>query len=488
MAIIQKDEGDYFGAQETALQAIDYLDKNNSQNRTYLSHNYNNLGVATYQLKDYDKALYFYDLAIKYSNDSLSNQIYLNNKAKVYHDNGNYSEAITIYTKILNETGKNRKEYARFLTNIALSRWQQNHNYNPTHDLLIALNIRKDDDDIMGLNSSYTHLTDYYMDNKPDSALFYARKLYTVAKQLKNTEDEMKAVERLAYVSSPDSARNYFKIYQQLSDSIQQARSAAKNQFAVIRYEVEKNKSDNLMLQKDNAEKANRLTRQRVVTGGITLLSIVLLGGGSIYYKKRKQRLELEAQNKIKASQLKTSRKVHDVVANGLYRVMIEIENRDDIDRTGILDRLEEMYDKSRDISYEGEEQKETDRPYNEYIAELLKSFASDSHKVLIAGNEVDLWQSVDKQAKEEIAHVLQELMVNMKKHSQADNVVVRFEKSNNQLHIYFSDNGVGMEKDKLYGNGLTNTGNRIESLGGKINFAGELGKGLKVEVIIPLC
>nr|GFD55410.1 hypothetical protein [Tanacetum cinerariifolium] len=61
--------------------------------------------------------------------------------------------------------------------------------------------------------------------------------------------------------------------------------------------------------------------------------------------------MELEAQNALRNSQLNTSKRVHDVVANGLYRVMTEIENQADMDRENVLDKIEALYEKSRDIS-----------------------------------------------------------------------------------------------------------------------------------------
>src|SRR5690606_30306332 len=139
---------------------------------------------------------------------------------------------------------------------------------------------------------------------------------------------------------------------------------------------------------------------------------------GVFWYKRRQERLQLEAQNRIKANQLNISRKIHDVVANGLYRVMTEIENRDDIDRDGILDRLEMMYEKSRDISYETEETKQGQQDYHTQITELLKSFVTVNRKVIIAGNDPEQWVGINEYVKQQIYHVLQEFMVNMRKHS----------------------------------------------------------------------
>lgn len=487
MAILQKDEGDYFGAQETALQALGYLDKSDPDHVEYLSTNYNNLGATTSKLDDQKQAISFYNLAIKYSTNPFNILVFKNNIAVVYQDLKEYDISLKIFNEIIDSSKTYPKEYARILSNFARTKWLANPNYNPVPELLTSLDLRTKNNDKWGMNASFSHLSDYYRRFKPDSAYFYALHMFSVAEEIHSDADKRKALGKLVELAPIPLTKQYFEKYKLLDDTIQKRYSAAKNQFALIRYEVEKNKADNLRLQKDNAEHASRLVRQRAATGAVAIILFGVVIGGRSYYKKRRQRLEWEAQNKIKASQLKTSQKVHDVVANGIYRVMTEIEHRKDLDRGGILDQLEDMYLKSRDISYEAEEGASATKPYTEQIADLLKSFANEKHKILIVGNEVECWEVVNGSAKEEILHILQELMVNMKKHSQADSVVLRFEQDEKYLYLKYTDNGIGMPKNSMHGNGLLNTGNRIAGLGGEIIFAGEQGSGLKITITFPI-
>ncbi|MGY0035742.1 sensor histidine kinase [Pedobacter sp. NJ-S-72] len=176
---------------------------------------------------------------------------------------------------------------------------------------------------------------------------------------------------------------------------------------------------------------------------------------------------------------------MHDVVANGLYRVMTEIENQDSLDRDSILDKLENMYEKSRDISYE--ELQFTDQNFHVKISDLLRSFATETTRIVLVGNTAGLWEKVSTQAKLEIEHVLQELMVNMTKHSSASNVAVKFVQTNNCINIYYTDNGIGISKEGQFNNGLTNTGNRIKSIHGEIIFETKAEKGLKVQISFPV-
>lgn len=487
MAIIQIDQGDYFGAQETSLEADAYLNKQNKDYHRFLSMNFNNLGNATGYLLEYKQAIKFYESAIKYSDNPQNTLVYRNNLAMTYVTNNELEKAREIYDDIINRTHKGQAEYARVLSNLAKVKWLQDPNYNAISEFLLALKIREQENDMWGQNASLYMICEYYTEKQPDSALFYAHKRYAVARAIASPDDQIKALQKLINLSPSEAVKPYFETYNDLKDSVQLARSAAKNQFALIRYEVEKNKADNLSLQKDNAEKAFRITRQRMWTGAVSVLFILAIVGGAVWFKRRKQRLELEADGKIKASQLRTSRKIHDVVANGLYRVMTEIENRDDIDRDGILDRLEIMYEKSRDISYEVEETTQTQLDYHKQVTDLLKSFVTENRKVIIAGNDPEYWKTVNSHTKYEIHHVLQELMVNMRKHSQASDVVIRFDWAPSHLNIYYSDNGVGLSESLVRGNGLTSTGNRIAGLDGKITFVSKEGKGLKVEVSIPI-
>lgn len=487
MAIVEKDQGDNFGAQESSLTAMDYLNENNPNHHIYLGANYNSLATATYNLKEYKKAMGFYEKALKFSTDTATIIAIKNNLALTYQYLHRYEEAFKLYHTLLKQTKNNPNEYARVISNFAKAKWLKDSSYVAAPEYLTSLKIRQRSGDLWGQNASLAHLTDYYTRDKPDSALYYAQKQYDVTKKLHNANDEIRALYRLVLLSPSEQSKHYFTRFKYLNDSIQDARAAAKNQFALIRYEVEKNKTDNLRLEKENVEKQNRLVRQRAITGASIFLLLLAVGGGTLWYKRRKQRLELEAENKVKETQLHLSKKVHDVVANDIYHVMTEVEYRDDLDREVLLDKLEIIYNQSRDISHNVEQRSTVEVPYNEQISTLLKPYGTSDRRISIAGIDAEQWVDVSKRIKEEIKHVLQELMVNMKKHSGAEQVVVRIEKSDQQLKIFYKDNGVGLPAERPQGKGMANTVSRIESLGGGIIFVSEPGEGLSITVNIPL-
>jgi signal transduction histidine kinase len=484
MAIIATDQGDYFGGQELSINAFSYLNQKDKNHLPYLKSNINNLGIASYNLKNYPQAIVFYKQSLNLTTDIPTRLIIENNIANAYSMIGNYSKALTIYQQVLNYTRTSQVDFARSLTNVAITKWKQTKVYNAAPELFIALNIRLKEQDKWGLNSSYAHLSEFYRDRNPDSALIYALRRYYWARKIANADDQLSGLKQLISLSPNYSIKKYVTRYHALNDSVQTARNAAKNQFALIRYESEKSKIENLRLQKENAEKRLQIFKQNLVLS--FALFVLVLGSvlGKFWYNKRKAKMELASRDAIKDSQLQTSKRVHDVVANGLYKIMAEIENQDLFDKDDVLNKIEELYEKSRDISYE--KQITVKQEFSQQLSLSLISFATKNIKVVIAGNSNELWQDLSDGAKFETKLVLQELMVNMSKHSRATNVVIRFECVDKHIHIYYQDNGVGMSAHVTFNNGLRNTGNRIASIGGTITFETIAEQGLKIHICLP--
>jgi signal transduction histidine kinase len=484
MAVIQNREGDYYGAQEALLTSLRHLHPERVNDQYCLVADYNVLGTTSLNLKHYDAAIGFYDSVLQLSKDGRTRTVASNNKAKVYQEKGEYAQAATIYDSILGQIGKDRKEYARILCNLATAKWQEDATYKAAPNLLLALEIRKAEKDELGLNSSYAHLADYYMHSHPDSALIYAKAMYVVAGRLESSSDILEALEKLIQLSPDKEVKPYFAQYRQLKDSLETARNGAKNQFALIRYDVERNKADNSRLQRENAERKTEVVQQRAVTAGVILVFVLVIAWGIAWYRKRKQRLAWERESAKQEERLHISKKVHDVVANGIYSLMNEVEHGGNVERDKLLDQLDGLYIQSRDISYEPAETSSGD--FQARIANILSPYGTSERKVLITGNEESVWEDVGLKEKKELAPILQELMVNMDRHSGARNVVIRFDREGKGLIVQYTDDGIGFPAKHRFGNGLTNTGNRIAAMGGRISFEPNTPTGLKIRIYFP--
>ena len=166
---------------------------------------------------------------------------------------------------------------------------------------------------------------------------------------------------------------------------------------------------------------------------------------------------------------------------------MTKIENQEHFDKIKALDELEFVYEKSRDISYEKSDNSIEEKDISEKISELIGSFKNESVNTYIAGNEKMLWENVSKTTQDEVYQIIRELLVNMRKHSGATTVSFRFERTENNISINYSDNGVGIPGDVLYKNGLSSTVSRIENISGAIIFDTKTEKGLKINISFPV-
>jgi len=482
MAYISNNKSDFFGAQELTVEAIQLLNPKIEKEREVLSSAYNSLGQSIHELGNYSEAIEYYKKSIEFTTDSVTRIINQNNIANSYRYNKQYTQAIQVYQKLINqkETKKNPKEFARILDNLAFTKWLQNKNQNIEAELNKALSIRVREKDLFGQNASYAHLIDYLIDTNPQKALLLAYKRKHIAFETNSVEDKLEVLQQLILLEQPIKAKEFFVIHQKLNDSIQLDRSNAKNQFALMRYESEKHKTDYLRVEAENEKKKNDILTLYLTV--ILLLFCLIIG--YLFFRKRKQKLEQENRLKIKNTELKYSKKVHDKVANRIYQILSEVENNPVLNKNELLDKLENVYEISRDISYE---KNENDRiNFAEKLSDMMSSYSSDEVEFYILGNENELWEHCTLEVKNELYEVIQELLTNMKKHSQASRVVLNFSQKENEIKIKYSDNGIGV-KEFQQKNGLQNTVSRIFNINGTLIFDTENKEGFKAQISFPI-
>lgn len=126
-SIIQNYEGDYFGSEETNIEAIKLLENDNSLGLLSI---YNELAISRNNLKDYKSALIWYQKALVSSLDSLEKITIQNNIAVTYSKLGEFTKAINILNKLLNQANIDTDEVikARVIDNLAFTKFLQNPN------------------------------------------------------------------------------------------------------------------------------------------------------------------------------------------------------------------------------------------------------------------------------------------------------------------------------------------------------------------------
>jgi len=128
----------------------------------------------------------------------------------------------------------------------------------------------------------------------------------------------------------------------------------------------------------------------------------------------------------------------------------------------------------------------EAELPLNYSIEELAKPFTEATGIKVHVETQED--STNNKEVREAIFRIVQELLTNVKKHSGASNVWLKISFENGELNLSFLDDGKGfdLEKDNV-GFGLSGIHKRVEKLGGKITLGNSGDKGAYIKINISL-
>jgi signal transduction histidine kinase len=214
---------------------------------------------------------------------------------------------------------------------------------------------------------------------------------------------------------------------------LQQARQQAKNQFAKIKYDSEKAETEK--------------TAYQYKMYGFIVLLILSVAVFILLYRLTIQKNKSKILETQYTTETKIAKRLHDELANDVHNTIAFAETQnleDQQNKETLLDNLDTIYQRARNISNENKEIN-TGKNYFEQLKHMINSYASDNINVIFNGSalhEVKL----DSEIKIALYRVLQELMVNMKKHSECSLVMIGFKETNSALEINYSDNGKGTD------------------------------------------
>ena len=481
MANAQLGYGDFAGSQESAIEALKFLDAESDPN--YVSSAYNVLGLSYGEQKLYSEALKEYNNALKFAVNRKDSLSYLHNIALLHKNQGNYSEATKIFREITNSDEASQSSQIRFKDNFAFMKWIQDSTCESADEIMLeALKQRQQIGDLEGTQSSYSHLSDFYRNKDPDRSRFYAEKYLEVAKSLSNPAAEVEALGKLIPLSDGSAENEYVQRYLFLSDSLKEANLRLKYQFAKIRFDEERKEQQISLLQAENLTQSLRSEKLRTsnIISSLTALLILLFAVGLYYYFRQRGRREKVKQ--IYLTESRISRRIHDELANDIYHVMSSLET---VAPMPMIDKLERIYQRTRDFSRENSEIV-TGAEFLKGLLNMLSGTVPTGTKLIIRGEDTIKWNKLEPEKKIVVYRVLQEMMINMKKHSKAKLVALVFSQEGKQINISYSDNGVGAEPKIIEnGNGIKNLKDRLKTIKGKAIFETE-DKGVKAEFYIP--
>jgi signal transduction histidine kinase len=282
----------------------------------------------------------------------------------------------------------------------------------------------------------------------------------------------------------------YALIYIKLNDSIIKVRNNAKNQFAKIKYDSDQNRADNLKLSAQKAQTTLQLEKQKnstlllyFVVLLLVFLSVFIINFLKTKSKREKIRISYNTETRI-------SKKLHDELANDLYQTMTFAETQDlstENNKETLLNDLDSIYSRTRNISRENSSI-DIGPNFVPNLKEMMSNYSNDAVNILVNGLDVLQNTALETNKKITIYRTLQELLVNMKKHSQCSLVVITFKNIDKKIQIEYTDNGIGVSQEKInLKNGLLNVETRVKAVDGTLTFDNALQKGFKVNITFPV-
>lgn len=483
MARAQQTMGDYFGSETHLIEALPYLKEDSS----YFPAASILLGIAAKELKNYDDALAYYDKAYTISKDSLTKAVALNNMANVYTEQGQYTKSVALLEQVLRWSFLDTLPKRKAL-------YQNNLGYAYTHTQAVskgvqlmqqALATRLQEDDSYGKMDSYLCLAKYYLPHQVKTSQKLAKQAYVTATQHHSIDERLEAL--LLLIKTAQNNTPYALQYAVLNDSITQVRNAAKNQFAKIRYDARRVNEENLKLKNKNITMDLALQKSQNETNTWIGLAALLLLSLLMVYTHLKNKGRLEKQKASYLTETKIAKKIHDEIANDVFQTMSYVETQrieEPAHKETLINLLDNLYQRSRNISKENESI-ETGESFIDNLIAMLNGYKSASQNIIIKKDETIAWHSLAAIKKITLFRVLQELLVNMKKHSEASIVIVSFGQHKQSITIDYSDNGKGFASSQIKKSGMANVENRIRNLNGSVTFDTK-GLGLKVKISIP--
>lgn len=513
MSFIKGRFKDYSGSEILMVKAIDKYKKLNDFEGLFGA--YEHLGILYQEMKEYDRALFYYNRALKYKDKIKKNKLPkhagFNNIALVYQDMREYDKALGFFDEILEDENLKVDDiahYARVLDNRTYCKLLIGDTINLGQDFYTALNIRDSTNNKAGIVTSKIHLSQYFAKTRDSvKAIQYAKEANALAKNVQNGRDYLESLTLLSTLDSKN-AEGYLVKYIAFSDSLQNVDRKIQNKFTRIAYETD-----------EYIQETERLSLQKTILmiGALVLILIMSLVYYIIVQKSRTKRLVLETEQQkaneqiyiltlkqqVKLEEEKTkernriSQELHDGILGKLFGVRLDmgfLDIKGDANtlkqHAFFLDELHKIEKEIRDVSHQlNVTFDSSDIDFSFIIKQLLEN----KSRLINFAYQLDIdenigWTGIDEIIKVNLYRILQEALQNIVKYSQAQNVNLSFTIQDNNLTVSLVDDGIGFNiKKQNKGIGIKNMASRIKQLKGVFSIQSEIEGGTTIHFTIPI-
>ncbi|SEW52907.1 tetratricopeptide repeat-containing sensor histidine kinase [Chitinophaga arvensicola] len=271
--------------------------------------------------------------------------------------------------------------------------------------------------------------------------------------------------------------------------------------------------------EKEILNKENELNHQKTIKYSLLIGFLVILlpviGLLYMYYQK------LQAQSKLNATMEEMNRQkiaallkdkelellkasvsgqekerkriageLHDSIGGNLAAIKLQLSNQTDmVRREALIRQVDDTYHQVRDLSHDLVPQKFSNTGFTELIAAYIRQFNVPGNAIItfqaFPSEEID---RIGTSLKVEIYKIIQELITNAQKHSQASKVEIQLTQLDGILKLLFEDDGRGFSPETAkYGIGFQNIRERLQLFDGVLSIDAFPSKGTVIDIEIPL-
>jgi len=508
-------EGNYIESEVQVASSLLYLKKENDLEMLYSA--YSLLGLNFEKLEEFEEALKHQFLAknilkkIKDSDFNLEKKYLYRiessiNISYIYEKMNQYDSSIKELKLILTPELKQKWPlgYVSVVGNLGYSKMKKgiikgaNNYFNEALNLSIKNNFEN--------NKIYQlkNLGEYYAIVKDTTAsIKYLNESLQLAQKLKMGEEIKKCLQLLSQVDHK-KATVYDKKYIAISDSLTKAQRINRNKYARIEYETSIIEDENKLLSTKNTYILIGSILLILILVSIIILRYIKSQKREIEFRKSQQKAEEEIFDLLKEYQLKLSiakeleqnrisKELHDSVMNKLYGARMQLGilneyNEEEIKekRLVYVDLLQEIEQEIRTISHDlHTEINETQFDYSNLFSNLIhlqNEIGTTSFTLHIAPEII--WDSIDSLIKVTIFRIVQESLLNISKHANANTCYVSILLDDGHLVLEIKDDGIGFDLDPTkQGIGLQNIQERAKTINAKLEIISKPNKGTTIRM-----
>jgi signal transduction histidine kinase len=478
------------------------------------------IGQTYWKLKEYKKAMAQVDKCLEISentnlNNDVLSDIYLE-KGNMLLMYGKLDSSLKYYEKaekLTNTTG-HLEGLATIYSNMGAIHFYKNDFNTAIKYYKKSLKKAKEVNDKVSIGIAKMNLGEaYYNLNQYKQSEIKLNESLILFKKLK---DKSSLVDNYNYLyeleirkNNPKKALNYYKLKTVYRDSILNENTLNKISSLEIKYETaEKEKQitkQDLELQTQKATIASQKNTQLLLIGG---LGFLVLGGLLFYNRNKAKQKEILQKAVLKEKEIgfasvikvsederkRISKDLHDGIGQEMAALKMAInhikDKETDASKKIELEKISSNFSKSADeirtISHQMMPRSLMENGLLEAIDDLLKG-SFEYSKIEYKFEHFDVNERFNERIEISLYRVLQELVTNIIKHSNAKMVNLLLYKQDQKLVLLIEDNGIGMQNKSKKGHGVLNIKSRVDMVNGTINYEPSVNSGTTAIIRIPI-